>query len=100
MQSIKQRRFNFFDKTLIKDPQDGKKNFDSLKNLNIKYSLSGRGLIIYGTVDGSIITLNKQLEINSFQLFDIDLTALTQFKNDSIVVAAGVSKSPMKFYEF
>lgn len=92
MQQIKQRRFNFFDKTLVKDPQDVKKNFDSLKNLNIKFSLSGRGLIIFGTVDGSILTLNKQMEINSFQLFDIDLTAITQFKNDSIVVAAGVNE--------
>jgi hypothetical protein len=52
--------------------------------------LSGRGLIVFGTVDGSIITLNKQMEINSYQLFDIDMTGMTQFRNDSIVVASGV----------
>lgn len=74
----------------MKDPQDAKKNFDSLKNLNIKFSLSGRGLIIFGTVDGLIITLNKQMEINNYQLFDIDLTAITQFRNDSIILASGV----------
>jgi hypothetical protein len=52
--------------------------------------LSGRGLIIFGTVDGLIITLNKQMEINNYQLFDIDLTAITQFRNDSIIVVSGV----------
>lgn len=46
MQSIKQRRFNFFDKDIVKDPADAKKNFESLKSLNIKFTLSGRGLII------------------------------------------------------
>jgi hypothetical protein len=46
MQSIKQRRFNFFDKDVVKDPADAKKNFDSLKSLNIKFTLSGRGLMI------------------------------------------------------
>lgn len=75
---------------MVKDPQNAKKNFDSLKNFNIKFSFSGRGLIVFGTVDGFILTLNKQMEINSFQLFDIDLTAMTQFKNDSIIVASGV----------
>ncbi len=53
-------------------------------------SLYGRGLIIFGTVDGSIITLNKQMNVNSYQLFDIDMTCMTQFKNDNIIVAAGV----------
>ena len=52
--------------------------------------MSGRGLIIFGTVDGLIITLNKQMEINNYQLFDIDLTAITQFRNDSIIVVSGV----------
>lgn len=28
---FQQRRFNFFDEIVIKDPQDVKKNFDSLK---------------------------------------------------------------------
>ena len=52
--------------------------------------MSGRGLIIFGTVDGSVITLSKQLVVNSYQLFDIDMTCFTQFKNDNIIVAAGV----------
>ena len=60
--------------------------------MNIKFSLSGRGLIILGTVDGSIITLNKQMDVNSYQLFDVDMTCMTQFKNENIIVAAGVNK--------
>lgn len=56
-------------------------------------SLSGRGKIILGTVDGSIITLSKQMDVNSYQLFDIDMTCMTQFKNDNIVVAAGHDSS-------
>ena len=59
--------------------------------MNIKFSKSGRGIIIFGTAEGSILTLNRQMQVNSFQLFDIDMTALTQFKNDNIVVAAGVN---------
>ncbi len=46
MQSIKQRRFNFFDKDIVKDPTDVKKNFESLKSLNIKFNISGRGLTV------------------------------------------------------
>jgi hypothetical protein len=59
--------------------------------LNIKFSLSGRGLIIFGTVDGGVFTLNKPMDLNSFPLFDIDMTCLVQFKNENIVVAGGVS---------
>jgi hypothetical protein len=58
--------------------------------LNIKFSQSGRGLIIFGTVEGTILTLNKQMEVNSFQLFDTDMTVMTQFRNDNIIVAGGV----------
>ncbi len=58
--------------------------------MNVKFSLNGKGLIILGTVDGSIITLSKQMDVNNYQLFDIDMTCMTQFKNENIVVAAGV----------
>lgn len=61
--------------------------------MNIKYSQSGRGEIILGTVDGSIITLNKQMDVNSYQLFDIDMTCMIQFKTESIIVAAGHDSS-------
>ncbi len=59
--------------------------------MNIKFSLSGRGTIVLGTVEGTIITLSKQMEVNMFELFDTVMTAMTQFRNESIIVAAGVS---------
>ena len=30
------------------------------------------------------------MEVNSFQLFDTDMTVMTQFRNDNIIVAGGV----------
>jgi hypothetical protein len=64
-------------------------------------------------VDGSILTLNRQMQViyffnyftshyaifnvhlifkvNTFQLFDTQMTAMIQFKNDNIILAAGVS---------
>ena len=67
--------------------------FFLIKNLNVKLSLSGRGKIIFGTVDGSVITLDKQMNVNSYQLFDIDMTCMTQFKNENILVAGGHDSS-------
>ncbi len=61
--------------------------------MNIKFSLSGRGLIVFGTVEGAIITLNKHMEVNSYQLFDIDMTAMIQFRTDNIIVAGGHDSS-------
>jgi hypothetical protein len=52
--------------------------------------VSGRGLIVFGTIEGSILTLDKHMDLNTYQLFDIDMTVMTQFKNDNIIVAAGV----------
>ncbi len=72
---------------------DVTKTFVALKNLNIKFSLSGRGKIILGTVNGSIITLDKHMDVNSYQLFDIDMTCMTQFKNENILVAGGHDSS-------
>ncbi|RNA18522.1 vacuolar sorting-associated 11 -like protein [Brachionus plicatilis] len=96
MVSIKQRRFNFFDEITIKDPQEPKKNFDSLKNLNIKFCQSGRDLIILGTDEGSIVTLDKHMGLNTFQLFDNEMTCLSQFKNDNIIIAGGHDSSNQK----
>ena len=56
-------------------------------------SLSGRGKIVLGTVDGLIITLDKQMRPNHYQLFDIDMTCMTQFRNEDIIVAAGHESS-------
>jgi vacuolar protein sorting-associated protein 11 len=61
--------------------------------LNIRFSLSGRGIIIFGTIEGSIITMTKQLDVNIFELYDIIMSAMTQFKNENIIVAAGHESS-------
>jgi hypothetical protein len=53
--------------------------------------VSGRGLVVFGTVEGSILTLDKHMDLNTYQLFDIDMTCMAQFKNENIIVAAGVS---------
>ena len=49
-----------------------------------------KGVIIFVTVDGSIITLTKYINVNNYQLFDTDMTCLTQFRNDNILIAGGV----------
>jgi hypothetical protein len=36
------------------------------------------------------VTLTKYMEVNSYQLFDTDMTCLTQLRNDNILVAGGV----------
>lgn len=46
-------------------------------------------MIVFGTVDGAIVTMStKDRELNSYQLFDIDMTCLSIFKHT--VVAGGV----------
>lgn len=50
-------------------------------------------MVVYGTIEGAVVTLDKNLDLNSIQLFDVDMTCMIQFKNDGIIVAAGVSHS-------
>lgn len=91
MQSMQQRRYNFFDKELIKDPQNAQKNFEALKDFEILMSTSGRGVILFGCTNGIVLILNKQLSINNFKAFDVDIHAILQYKNNDLLVLAGTS---------
>ncbi|XP_013381879.1 vacuolar protein sorting-associated protein 11 homolog [Lingula anatina] len=88
MAFLQWRRFNFFDKEIVTDP-DENKPFDKLKELNISACVSGRGQVVLGDFEGSLHFMNRQLRVNSFKAYGIRVSHLYQLKQHNILVTIG-----------
>ncbi|CAG2230700.1 PEP5 [Mytilus edulis] len=82
------RRFNFFDKEVVKDPETSQ-TYDKLKDINISASVSGRGQLIFGDHDGYLHMLNRELQINSFKAYEIRVSHLFQMKQHNLLISIG-----------
>ncbi|KAK7475894.1 hypothetical protein BaRGS_00032862, partial [Batillaria attramentaria] len=70
MAFLQWRRFNFFDKELVKDPATDQP-FDQLKDVNVSACTSGRGQLIVGDFEGNIYFINRQLLLSTFKAYEI-----------------------------
>nr|XP_006822187.1 PREDICTED: vacuolar protein sorting-associated protein 11 homolog [Saccoglossus kowalevskii] len=87
MAFLQWRRFNFFDKELVKDELG--QPFDKLKDINIEVCVSGRGQITIGDIDGTIYFLSRNLELLAFKAYELRVTQLYQLKQHNILVSIG-----------
>ncbi|XP_070533237.1 vacuolar protein sorting-associated protein 11 homolog [Ptychodera flava] len=87
MAFLQWRRFNFFDKELVKD--DNGQAFEKLKDINIAVCASGRGQIVVGDIEGTIFFLNRHLVLQAFSAYEIRVTHLFQLKQHNILVSIG-----------
>ncbi|CAH1772502.1 unnamed protein product, partial [Owenia fusiformis] len=86
--SLQWRRFNFFDKEVVKDPQD-EQVFSKLKDINISACAFGRGQIIVGDFEGQLYFINRQLKLSGFKAYEIRVSHLFQMKQHSILISIG-----------
>eukprot|EP00027_Filamoeba_sp_ATCC50430_P018912 CAMPEP_0168579026 /NCGR_PEP_ID=MMETSP0413-20121227/21645_1 /TAXON_ID=136452 /ORGANISM="Filamoeba nolandi, Strain NC-AS-23-1" /LENGTH=897 /DNA_ID=CAMNT_0008612909 /DNA_START=77 /DNA_END=2766 /DNA_ORIENTATION=- len=79
------RRFQFFDKELVKDEGSA-----SLQKLLINCSTSGRGRIILGDADGFLNIIERDFSnIISFQAYERSVNQLYQLKQSNFLVTIG-----------
>ncbi|XP_060553204.1 vacuolar protein sorting-associated protein 11 homolog [Ruditapes philippinarum] len=88
MAFLQLRKFNFFDKETVKDPETSQ-IFDGLKDLNISACVSGRGQLIIGDFEGSIYMLSRELKITSFTAYNIRVSHLFQMKQSNLLISIG-----------
>ncbi|XP_067666114.1 vacuolar protein sorting-associated protein 11 homolog [Haliotis asinina] len=88
MAFLQWRRFNFFEKETVKDPETDQ-YFDQLKDKNVSVCASGRGQLIVGDFDGNIYLINRQLQMSSFKGYEIRVSHLHQMKQHNILVSIG-----------
>ncbi|XP_064651834.1 vacuolar protein sorting-associated protein 11 homolog [Lineus longissimus] len=88
MAFLQWRRFNFFDKEVLKQ-QETNQPFDKLKDIIVTGCASGRGQIIVADCEGLIYLVNRQLEIIAFTAYAIRVSHLTQLKQHNILVTIG-----------
>uniref|UniRef100_A0A8B9R7R9 Vacuolar protein sorting-associated protein 11 homolog n=1 Tax=Astyanax mexicanus TaxID=7994 RepID=A0A8B9R7R9_ASTMX len=81
------RRFVFFDKETVKDPNENVKNF-ALPH-GISACDSGRGHIVLGDILTAIWFLTRSLQLTAFQAYKLRVTHLYQLKQHSILVSVG-----------
>ncbi len=60
------------------------------QNYEIKLSASGRGFVIFATLNGTVIILDKLLSLITFKAFDLEVHAINQLKNSDVLLVAGV----------
>jgi hypothetical protein len=82
------RRFNFFDKELVKDA-DGNEAFDKLKGVNLTACTYGRGQIVAGDSEGTLYFVNRHLELTCFKAYELCVTHLFQLKQHNILISVG-----------
>ncbi|XP_019628396.1 PREDICTED: vacuolar protein sorting-associated protein 11 homolog [Branchiostoma belcheri] len=91
MAFLQWRRFNFFDKEIVKD--EGGQVFDGLKGIDISVCASGRGQILFLNsllhYEGNIHFLNRNLELSTFKAYELRITHLCQVKQQGILVTVG-----------
>ncbi|KAK3611536.1 hypothetical protein CHS0354_016470 [Potamilus streckersoni] len=86
--SLLLRRFNFFDKEGVKDPETNQV-FEKLKEINISSCASGRGQIVIADCEGMIYMINRKFQITSFKAYDIRVSHLYQLKQFNILLSVG-----------
>jgi hypothetical protein len=84
----KWRNYGFFDKELVKSPEDDQV-VDVLKDINITVSSSGRGHMVFGDADGVIHFLNRNLQLTNFRAYQCRVSHLIQLKQHNILISVG-----------
>ncbi|CAF1239961.1 unnamed protein product [Adineta steineri] len=91
------RRFNFFDKEIVK--RKGGKPLEDVKNIQVIASTStngaGDGQLIFGCSDGSLCVINRDYEANHIRSFDISLQLLAHSAGDTLI-AIGMDENETK----
>ncbi|XP_023235262.1 vacuolar protein sorting-associated protein 11 homolog [Centruroides sculpturatus] len=88
MAFLQWRRFSFFDKEVVKDPETNQP-FDKLKDLHITCSTNGRGNVVLGDVEGNLHFLNRQFQLSSFKAFELNVSHIQQLRHNGILVSVG-----------
>ncbi|KAK2560039.1 Vacuolar protein sorting-associated protein 11-like protein [Acropora cervicornis] len=70
MALLQWRRFNFFEKEILKDPGTNQP-FSGLKDVDITACTSGRGQLVIGDSSGFVHFLSRDLTITSFKAYEI-----------------------------
>lgn len=83
------RRFNFFDREVAKDPTSPAEPFEKLKTLEVACIASGRGSMLVGDTYGHLHMVDRNLEVTSFQMYELATTHLFQLKRHNILVSVG-----------
>ncbi|XP_077990077.1 vacuolar protein sorting-associated protein 11 homolog [Glandiceps talaboti] len=87
MAFLQWRRFNFFDKEIVKD--ESGQIYDKLKDISIAVCASGRGQIVIGDIEGTIFFLNRNLDLHAFRAYELRVTHLFQLKQHNILISIG-----------
>ena len=95
MAFIQWRRFNFFDRELLKDPTSGDP-FDKLKEINVAVTTSGRGMILIGDTTGNLHLIDRSLQVSSFNLYQQRVTHLFQLRQHSVLISVGEDEEGTK----
>ena len=82
------RRFTFFDKEVVTEPGT-QQPFTGLGALSVTAVASGRGLVVLGDADGFVHFMNRALQMQSFQAFQVTVTHLVQMRQSNALVAVG-----------
>ncbi|XP_033108411.1 vacuolar protein sorting-associated protein 11 homolog isoform X2 [Anneissia japonica] len=86
------RRFNFFDKEVVKHP-DTNQIYDKLKGINISVCTSGKGQIIVGDYEGNLYFIDRNLQISSFPAYEQVVTHIYQLRQHNVLVTIGQDES-------
>lgn len=89
--AFKLRRYNFFDKEVVKDPETNE-NFEKLKDVSVTCSSSGRGQLVLGDVEGHVIYINRQLQMSGFKAYVLTIEFLQQMRENSLLVTVGADE--------
>ncbi|XP_068706072.1 vacuolar protein sorting-associated protein 11 homolog isoform X2 [Montipora foliosa] len=88
MALLQWRRFNFFDKEILKDPGTSQP-FSGLKDVDITACTSGRGQLVIGDSSGFVHFLCRDLTITSFKAYEIRVSHFFQLKQQNILFTVG-----------
>lgn len=88
MSFVQWRRFTFFDIKVIKDNNNQDQEFNYLKDVNVTCASSGGSLLVFGDSKGMIHTVNRALNVSTFQAFRVCVEHVQQMR-ENILVAVG-----------
>lgn len=88
MAVLQWRKFNFFEKDVVKDPESGQ-TLDRFKGLRITAWASGRGTLLCGDAEGNLYVVDHTWTLTSFQAYGMRVSHLHQVKQANLVVSVG-----------
>ncbi|XP_015915607.2 vacuolar protein sorting-associated protein 11 homolog [Parasteatoda tepidariorum] len=88
MAFLQWRRFNFFEKDVVKDPETSQV-YEKLKDIKVTCTKSGRGQILLGDSEGNVYFLNRQFQLQSFKAYEQKVTYIEQLRLNPILVTVG-----------